>query len=291
MCTGSDANAVTVVVDFQSLGGGTQQYCVSGLAAGATSLDALRATGASVQGTVHDGLNFVCRINGRPGEGQALTLPNGDSYVESCVNTPPTTAYWSFWSASQGGGWNYAVRGAVSRRVVFGEYEGWSFSLGGGLGQAPAPRAGTPVWEAPPPPPPTTEAPTQAAPPPVQNSQPAQRPTQAPATSQATRPSQAPATQAVPPTQDAPTDAPQTQSEPTTDSPAEPAETAGVSESPTPSTGPGAWATPFAWSNDSFTDFVSSPAVVGAGSVVGVVLIGLVVGAAGFMLWRRRHRR
>lgn len=143
MCTSADAKAVTVVIDYQSLGAGVAKYCVTGLAKGATGLTALRSV-ASVQGTTSSGLAVVCRINSRPGASQSLKLPNGKTYTETCVNTPPAAAYWSYWHASQGGSWQYSSQGAATSQVSFGGYEGWSFALGAGFGQAPKPRV-TPV--------------------------------------------------------------------------------------------------------------------------------------------------
>jgi len=158
-CLTTDANAVTVVIDFQGLGGEALQYCVSDLAAGTTGVAALQATGVGVQGTAASGLSFVCRIDSKPGAGQALTLPNGQSYVETCANTPPSTAYWSYWHASQGGQWAYSSQGASVRAVEFGGYEGWSFALGASFGHAPAPRVAPAAWVTPPTPTPTA-APT-----------------------------------------------------------------------------------------------------------------------------------
>lgn len=164
-CTQADVNAVTVVIDFQGLGGGVQQYCASDLAPGTTGFQALQATGVSIQGTVKDGPTFVCRINSRPGPDQVLSLPNGQSYTESCTNTPPGSAYWSYWWATQGGSWTYSSQGSSIRQVSFGGYEGWSFALGGGIGQAPAPGVQPAVWAAPPvpePPPASESAPVES---------------------------------------------------------------------------------------------------------------------------------
>lgn len=146
VCTQADNNAVTIVIDYQGLGGGTATYCASKLPQGTTGLGALSAAGVSFQGTSHDGNSFICRINGRPAASEAIALPNGEQYKEKCVNTPPATAYWSYWTAKQGGSWGYASAGASSRQVVFGTYEGWSFSLGGGIGNAPAPRVAPVTW-------------------------------------------------------------------------------------------------------------------------------------------------
>ena len=43
--------------------------------------------------------------------------------------TPPTTAYWGYWYAKNGGGWTYSNTGAASHTVIKGGFEGWAFSL------------------------------------------------------------------------------------------------------------------------------------------------------------------
>ncbi len=128
-CTTADSNAVTVVIDFGGLGGGVRTYCATGLARGATGADALRAAGISYVGTSEDGRGLICRLLGRPSSGETIKL-NGSSYKENCVNTPPTGAHWSYWSAHPGGSWSYNSSGVRSHRVILGGYEGWSFSLG-----------------------------------------------------------------------------------------------------------------------------------------------------------------
>jgi hypothetical protein len=219
-CTGADNNAVTVVIDYQGLGGGTAVYCASNLPAGATGLDALTAIGVSYQGTTRDGLSFVCRVNGRPSSSEKITLPGGQTYQETCASTPPSTAYWSYWWAKQSGSWGYTSQGAGQRQVVFGSYEGWSFSLGGGIGQAPAPRHSPVAWQTPKPA--TTAAQTSAPPPPKNTPATPQTPAgtsrnpspTAPATS-TTRPSNT-STPASPTPQEDPTstDSPPVQTEP-----------------------------------------------------------------------------
>ena len=170
-CTSADQDAVTLVVDYQDLGGGTEIRCAAGLRRGATGYDALQAAGVSVAGTVHDGPGYVCRLNGRPSASLRLPIAGNDSYTEQCVNTPPTSAYWGYWWASPGGGWTYSSAGAMSHRVAIGGFEGWSFSHNASGGSNPAPGV-APVLPAPPPttaaPPSTTKAApvTTAAPPP-----------------------------------------------------------------------------------------------------------------------------
>ncbi|MEW2378605.1 hypothetical protein AB0883_21250 [Micromonospora sp. NPDC047812] len=114
-CTGT--SGVTVVVDFAALGGGVQVACAPGDPA--TGVAALQGAGFTVTGTQRWGLAFVCRINGKP---TVATDP--------CVNTPPATAYWSYWHASSGGAWSYSTSGASSYNPAPGTVEGWSFGAG-----------------------------------------------------------------------------------------------------------------------------------------------------------------
>ncbi|WP_018588609.1 hypothetical protein [Salinispora arenicola] len=114
-CVGT--SGVTVVVDFAALGGGVQVGCAPGDPA--TGLGALQGAGFTVTGTMRWGLAFICRINGKP-----------TAAAESCVNTPPATAYWSYWHAPSGGSWSYSTSGATSYDPAPGSVEGWSFGAG-----------------------------------------------------------------------------------------------------------------------------------------------------------------
>ncbi|WP_344610070.1 hypothetical protein [Dactylosporangium salmoneum] len=117
----SPGTGVTVVVDFGSLGGGVVTGCYAGDPA--TGLAALTGSGFTVAGTQRWGLAFVCRINGMP-----------TAATEPCVNTPPATAYWSYWHATPGGAWTYSSSGASSYNPAIGTVEGWRF----GSGQQPS---------------------------------------------------------------------------------------------------------------------------------------------------------
>ena len=86
---------MTVVVDFSGVGGGVDIRCAP-VSAGATGAQALSAAGFGIAGTVHDGPGFVCRIDGGPAS-------------DPCVDTPSTSAYWSYHQAEAGGGWSYSV--------------------------------------------------------------------------------------------------------------------------------------------------------------------------------------
>jgi hypothetical protein len=110
-----NGNGVTVVVDFQELGGTTMVRCAPGEQA--TGLAALENAGFQVTGTQRWGEGFVCRLQGKP-----------TAAAEACINTPPATAYWSYWYASNGGSWKYSEWGVLNRKPPLGSFEGWSFA-------------------------------------------------------------------------------------------------------------------------------------------------------------------
>jgi hypothetical protein len=156
----STTAGVTVVVDMSALGGGVTVRCAPGPGgAGYTGLDALRGAGFTVAGTQRYGLAFVCRIQGRPSPTESLAVPGNPHYHEQCVDTPPQTAFWSYWSARNGGAWAYNTVGASSHDTIPGGFEGWAFSLGEGSPATPAVKPVRPHS-----PPPTTSAPTSAPP-------------------------------------------------------------------------------------------------------------------------------
>lgn len=119
---------VTVVVDFQQLGGGVVVRCATG--APDTGFQALDQAGFRWTPTARFP-GFLCRIEDRPGN-------------DPCQTTPPTTAYWSYWNAVRGGGWCYGNFGAGNRRPPEGTVEGWSFSLDRASSSAPTPRTQPP---------------------------------------------------------------------------------------------------------------------------------------------------
>jgi hypothetical protein len=140
-CT--DDVGVTVVVDFSALGGDVVVRCAGGPGGqGFTGLDALTQAGFSVAGTQRWGMQFVCRVQGRPTAREDLAIPGDDSYHEDCGDTPPETAYWGYWYASNGGAWKYSSISAASHTTIKGGFEGWSFHLGSGSPKPPpvAPR-------------------------------------------------------------------------------------------------------------------------------------------------------
>ncbi|MFD5568970.1 hypothetical protein [Streptomyces cadmiisoli] len=110
-----NANGVTVIVDFQELGGTTLVRCAPGEQA--TGLTALKNAGIQIAGTNRWGEAFICRIEAKPG-------PES----EPCIDTPPASAYWSYWHAPNGGNWTYSQWGVMNRKPPPGSFEGWSFS-------------------------------------------------------------------------------------------------------------------------------------------------------------------
>ena len=122
------SSGVTVVIDFQELGGGVHIRCAPG--AVGSGLEALRQAGIDFQTAVRFP-GFVCKIAGRPGN-------------DPCVNTSPASAFWSYWIATRGGQWCYSNWGAGNRTPPQGSVEGWSFSLDKTGSSSPPPRTQAP---------------------------------------------------------------------------------------------------------------------------------------------------
>lgn len=122
-----DDDGVTVVVDFQELGGATMIRCAPGPQP--SGLAALKNAGFQVEGTRRWDESFICRIEGRPGPDREL-----------CIDTPPASAYWSYWHAPNGGVWTYSQSGVTARTPPKGSFEGWSFSSGRTATTSPPPR-------------------------------------------------------------------------------------------------------------------------------------------------------
>lgn len=121
-----DDDGVTVVVDFQELGGGVNVRCAPQPVT--SGFDALRR--AAISYDQYQG--FVCRIAGKPEEGP-------------CDRYPPANAYWAYWTATPGGQWVYSKFGAGSRKPAAGSYDGWSFSKDRGSGDPAPPRYPVPA--------------------------------------------------------------------------------------------------------------------------------------------------
>lgn len=130
---------VTVVIDFQQLGGETLVRCNPGATPG-TGLDALKGAGIQVAGVQRWGEAFICRLENRPSAVEAVPMKSDPGYHEACINTPPAQAYWSYWTAGNNCGWQYSQWGVKNRDAIPGGFEGWSFSLDAGTLSNPKPR-------------------------------------------------------------------------------------------------------------------------------------------------------
>lgn len=133
------AVGVTVVVDFQDLGGQTIVRCFPKAVPG-TGLDALKGAGFQIAGVQRWGDAFICRIENRPSAVESLSLYDHQNYREACIDTPPASAYWSYWWAGNNCQWAYSQWGVKNRQAVPGGFEGWSFSMNKTADTNPMPR-------------------------------------------------------------------------------------------------------------------------------------------------------
>jgi hypothetical protein len=157
---------VIVVVNFSYWGQSAQRGCASDPA---TGYDALQEAGFTTAGDEHDGPAFICRITD-PANGTAYPTPAEDP----CIDTPPASAYWSYWHAYQGQNtWIYSQQGAMDYEPPAGSVDAWTFGAGA---QPPFPPSAvmasntTPASGTPPPatPPPSGTAPPSPTPTPTQ---------------------------------------------------------------------------------------------------------------------------
>lgn len=118
---------VTLLVEFNSLGGGTQTRCAAGNPD--SGLTALRAAGFTSTRAAQQPGYFLCRIDGKPAN-------------DPCQRTSPADAYWSYWHAKPGGSWTYSDTGPADFDPAPGTVEGWAFGAG------KPPRAAPPRGEA-----------------------------------------------------------------------------------------------------------------------------------------------
>jgi hypothetical protein len=131
-CSGA-ARAI-VAVDFAHWGGPVLRACMKTPTTGYAELN---QGGWHTTGTVHDGPGFICRI-GYDGYRHDTQYPTPGQ--QSCVQTPPASAYWAFWQAGPGQTtWTYSQYGAVSYHPVPGSISLWVFgatNLSGTAGSA-----------------------------------------------------------------------------------------------------------------------------------------------------------
>jgi len=146
-CPGT--TGVTVVVDYQALGGGPVVRCAPGSVS--SGFEALKAAGFAVE-PQQDQSHFLCRIDGKPGPDR-----------EDCLGTPPGNAYWAYWHAERGGSkWIYNPWGA-DHKPEQGGVDGWSFQSGGTAVPPRIPPPALPPAPTPKPTPTPTPRPTATA--------------------------------------------------------------------------------------------------------------------------------
>jgi hypothetical protein len=118
----STTTGVVMAVSFAHWGGPVLRSCAS---TPTTAYDMLNQGGWHTTGTEHDGPGFICRIGYRGYQG-------GTQYPtpaqQSCVLTPPSSAYWAFWHAGPGQNtWAYSQTGATGYSPAPGSVELWVF--------------------------------------------------------------------------------------------------------------------------------------------------------------------
>ncbi|MEA5363110.1 ABC transporter substrate-binding protein [Amycolatopsis sp., V23-08] len=135
----ADGTGVTVVVDFQQLGGTTIVRCDPQTGRG-TGLDALKNAGFQIAGVQRWGEAFICRVENRPSAVEEIPVKGNEHYKETCVDTPPAAGYWSYWHSGNNCAWEYSQWGVKNRDFTTGGFEGWSFSLNATADANPVPR-------------------------------------------------------------------------------------------------------------------------------------------------------
>ncbi len=276
-----DANGVTLVVDFRSLGGEMIVRCAVGEID--DGFHALRAAGIDHDQPVRFP-GMVCRVEDLPAD-------------EPCQGAPPADRYWGYWHADHGGDWTYANKGPGGRTPAPGSAEGWAFfSTAAGDAEAMPPRMAPPTHAAaaasptptptpsptpdpdvvsPSPPAPTpSTGPTEPQPPATPSDQPIE-PTPSPASTPAATPTPAASD---PVATASPTTTPSTSATETASAAPSESVSATPADSPKPDDEPS-------------TDPVSAPADDGgpsAATIVGILLILALAVAAGITARRRR---
>ena len=117
-----DASGVTVVVDFQGLGGDVVVGCADG--AQATGFAALTAAGFTFNEDPGAPSGALCQISRKPAEGYPYCWYEG---------------YWSSWRSNGIAAWGFATSGPSGGPLPAGAVEGWSWD-GPGAGDGGPPR-------------------------------------------------------------------------------------------------------------------------------------------------------
>lgn len=106
-------SGVSVVVDYNSLGGGVATSCVAG--GGGDTASALFAAAGHTLTYAQRQPGFVCRVDDVPAD-------------DPCVNASPADRFWSlWWSDGESGSWTYSSQGVTSLKVPEGGSVAFSF--------------------------------------------------------------------------------------------------------------------------------------------------------------------
>lgn len=137
---GADCSGVLVVADFGILDSQPVEVCVD--ADGAlTAQDAIAEAGISLEGNADYGDAVVCRVNGRPGPEETVTVEGQQPFVEPCSSMSPPFAFWALWVRSADAEWGFAMEGVTTQRVEPGQAVGLVYTTGTGTEPTP-PAAG-----------------------------------------------------------------------------------------------------------------------------------------------------
>jgi hypothetical protein len=151
-------SGVIVAVDFRAWGGPLLRSCGS---TPTTGYDLLNQGGWHTTGTSHDGPTFICRI-GYAGYAGGTGYPT--PATESCIVTPPATAYWSYWRAGPGQhSWSYSQVGPAADQPAPGSVELWTFGATDVSGAQGVPTVSPDALRNHSPTPPSTAPPTKPA--------------------------------------------------------------------------------------------------------------------------------
>lgn len=267
----SSAAGVTVVVDFNELGGGVPSVCDAD--GGGKKAAVLFGDAGFPLTYAQRQPGFVCRVSG---------VPTSDP----CVNTAPANAYWGlWWSDGTTGTWSYSSLGAPSLTIPEGGYVAFSWDQGEG---SAAPSFTPAVHRAEPTQTPTpTSGPTQPSSP-----SPTSKPTRTPSPGPGTGTSTAPAPGGTPSASQSATPTDGSSPSPSGSDGASPSATA-TQSSASPTAGAAATDVPTDGTSPDPEQYVApgaaEPAGDGLPAFVAPALIGTLFGVAGVVyLFRRR---
>ena len=156
--TCTSPGAVSVVVDYRELGGGTVTAC-SADGGGKSAAAVFASVGVDISYATRQP-GFVCRVNGVPAS-------------DPCVNTSPTNAYWGlWWSDGTSSSWTFSSSGVGGLMVPAGGSVGWAWQQDRPAGGGVPPAVPPPVNPATPTASPTTSEPSSSSPTPSPTSSP-----------------------------------------------------------------------------------------------------------------------